>query len=351
MFPSCSYTSHPRKVQSTRKGRPRLGKGPTLPRGLKGGQPPLRQNFPRTRKSLLSEHLSCFLTTSKSESWKRRGTRKQPRPTEPRDSYASGIWIPHSSPSAISNSRSDKVTPRIEQVSTFESPSIKAILRAFSTESVTGPHGRVKVRVSGEADRAEGLPRLRDTDTSLITFREKQRSLALTSLLPTKSPDTRNKRKRDTALQHGKGARSGLDSHTRPTLQDDLTLQARVLTLEWGGDSLGIDSTFGEARPSLRWRRGPRSSAPKVDVITTLEQSLSGTSPEPATSEASADHLPRVPARPEASADRLRRRTCQRTTRLGSGQPGPIFEPTPPLFVLISLPLASARGRAAAGSL
>jgi hypothetical protein len=30
------------------------------------------------------------------------------RPTEPRDSYASGIRIPHSSPSAKSNSRSDK---------------------------------------------------------------------------------------------------------------------------------------------------------------------------------------------------------------------------------------------------
>jgi hypothetical protein len=34
------------------------------------------------------------------------------------------------------------------------------------------------VRVSGKADRAEGLLRLRDTDTSLITFREKQLSLA-----------------------------------------------------------------------------------------------------------------------------------------------------------------------------
>jgi hypothetical protein len=30
------------------------------------------------------------------------------RSTEPRDSYASGIWIPHSSPSVKSNSRSDK---------------------------------------------------------------------------------------------------------------------------------------------------------------------------------------------------------------------------------------------------
>jgi hypothetical protein len=30
-----------------------------------------------------------------------------------------------------------------------------------------------RVHVSGKADRAEGLLRLRDTDTSLITFREK----------------------------------------------------------------------------------------------------------------------------------------------------------------------------------
>jgi hypothetical protein len=42
------------------------------------------------------------------------------------------------------------------------------------------------VRVSGKADRAEGFLRLRDTDTSLITFREKQLSLAQTILLPTK---------------------------------------------------------------------------------------------------------------------------------------------------------------------
>jgi hypothetical protein len=149
----------------------------------------------------------------------------------------------------------------------------------------------VKVRVSGEADRAEGLPRLRDTDTSLITFREKQLSLALTSLLQTKSPDTRNKRKRDAALQRSKGVRSGLDGRTRPTLQDDLTLQARVLTLEGGGDTLDIDGTFGEARPSLGRRRGPRASTPKDDVVTTPERSLSGTSPEPARAGGSAGHL------------------------------------------------------------
>jgi hypothetical protein len=61
------------------------------------------------------------------------------------------------------------VIPRTEQVFTFRSSSAEAILRAFSTESVTEPHGRVRVRVSGKADRAEGILRLWDTDTSLIT--------------------------------------------------------------------------------------------------------------------------------------------------------------------------------------
>jgi hypothetical protein len=92
----------------------------------------------------------------------------------------------------------------------------------------------VKVRVSGKADRAEGLPRLRDTDTSLITFREKQLSPAQTSLLPTKSPDARNKRKGDAALQHSEGVFSGLSGRRRHTLRDNLILQARVFTLEEG---------------------------------------------------------------------------------------------------------------------
>jgi hypothetical protein len=44
------------------------------------------------------------------------------------------------------------VIPRTEQVFTFGSSSTEAILRAFSTASVTEPHGRVRVRVSGKAD-------------------------------------------------------------------------------------------------------------------------------------------------------------------------------------------------------
>jgi hypothetical protein len=70
------------------------------------------------------------------------------------------------------------VIPRTEQVFTLESSSTEAILRAFSTASVAEPYGRAWVRVSGKADRAEGFLRLRDTDISLITFREKQLSLA-----------------------------------------------------------------------------------------------------------------------------------------------------------------------------
>jgi hypothetical protein len=66
---------------------------------------------------------------------------------------------------------------------------------------------------------------------------------------------------------------------------------------------------------------------------------------------ASASRPQRAPARPEASAGQLQHQSRQRTTRLGSGQPGFIFEPTLPLFMLTSLPLASAHRRAARGSL
>jgi hypothetical protein len=135
----------------------------------------------------------------------------------------------------------------------------------------------VKVRVSGKADRAEGLLHLRDTDTSLITFREKQLSLAQTSLLPTKKVQTLKIRGKETQLYNA--------------------ARARVFMLEGGCNTLGIDDTFSEDRPSLGRRRGPETSP--------------GSRPEqaarPVASWASANHLPRAPARPEASADRLRR--------------------------------------------
>jgi hypothetical protein len=44
---------------------------------------------------------------------------------------------------------------------------------------------------------------------------------------------------------------SGLGGRRRHMLQDNLIPQARVLTLEGGSSTLGIDDTFGEVRPSL----------------------------------------------------------------------------------------------------
>jgi hypothetical protein len=110
---------------------------------------------------------------------------------------------------------------------------------------------------------------------------------------------------------------SGLGGRRRHTLQDTLILQARVLTLEGGSSTLGIDDNFGEVRPSLGRRRGPKIPTLKDDVIATPGPSLLGTSPgirpeqaaRPVTSGASANHLPRALARPEASTDQLRRRS------------------------------------------
>jgi hypothetical protein len=39
--------------------------------------------------------------------------------------------------------------------------------------SITESYGRVRAHVSGKADRAEGLLRLQDMDTSLVTFYDK----------------------------------------------------------------------------------------------------------------------------------------------------------------------------------
>jgi hypothetical protein len=170
------------------------------------------------------------------------------------------------------------VIPRTEQVFTFGSSSAEAILRAFSTASVTEPHGRVRVRVSGKADRAEGLLRLRDTDTSLVTFREKQLSLAQTSLLPTKEVQILETRGKETQLYNTARVCFGFGGRRKHTLQDDPILEAQVLTLEGGGNTLGIDDTFGEVRPSLGRRHDPRSSTLKDDVVATPGQSVPGSS-------------------------------------------------------------------------
>jgi hypothetical protein len=171
------------------------------------------------------------------------------------------------------------VIPRTEQVFTFGSSSAEAILRAFPTASVTEPHGRVRVRVSGKADRAEGLLRLWDTDTSLITFREKQLSLAQIFSVTNKKVQIIEARGKETQLYNTVRVCLGLGGRRKHTLQDNPILQARILMAEGSGSTLGIDDTFGEVRPSLGRRRGPRISTLKDDIITTPGPSLPGSSP------------------------------------------------------------------------
>jgi hypothetical protein len=71
----------------------------------------------------------------------------------------------------------------------------------------------------------------------------------------------------------------GLGGRRKHALQDNPILQAQILTLEGSSSTLGVDNTFGEVRPSLGRRRGPKISAPKDDVIATPGPSLPGSSP------------------------------------------------------------------------
>jgi hypothetical protein len=61
----------------------------------------------------------------------------------------------------------------------------------------------------------------------------------------------------------------GLGGRRKHTLQDNPILQARISIVEGSSSTLGVDYTFGEVRPSLGRRRGPRISTLKDDVIIT----------------------------------------------------------------------------------
>jgi hypothetical protein len=129
----------------------------------------------------------------------------------------------------------------------------------------------------------------------------------------------------------------------------------------WRGSSstLGVNSTFGEVRPSLGRQHGRRISASKDDVSTmpglSPPGSPPGIRPEQTARSAAPKPQPAVPrghasARLMALATRLRRWSRQWTARPGSGRRSPLFEPTLPLSTLTPLPPASAHRRAAEGS-
>jgi hypothetical protein len=180
------------------------------------------------------------------------------------------------------------------------------------------------VHVSGKADRAEGFLRLWDTDTSLITFREKQLSLAQTILLPTnKSRYSKQEEKKRSFTTRRWCVWASAAAENIHTLQDNPILQARILTVEGSSSTLGVNYTFGEVRPSLGRRRGPRISTLKDDVIITPGPSPPGSSPRIRLEQAARLVTPRPrPAVPRRHQPGPRPRQINSGVGPANGRPG-----------------------------
>jgi hypothetical protein len=93
------------------------------------------------------------------------------------------------------------------------------------------------------------------------------------------SPDTRNKRKRNAALQHADnmfGPRRPRKTYAHYKINRSCRLGPR----RRGSSSiLGVNNTFGEVRPSLGRLRGRGISTPKDDISTVPGPSPPGSSP------------------------------------------------------------------------
>jgi hypothetical protein len=80
------------------------------------------------------------------------------------------------------------------------------------------------------------------------------------------SPDTRNKRQRNTALQHDDsmfGPRRPQKTYAHYKMNQSCRLRRRR---RGSSSTLGVNPTFGEVRPSLGRQHGRRVSTPKDDV-------------------------------------------------------------------------------------
>jgi hypothetical protein len=179
------------------------------------------------------------------------------------------------------------------------------------------------VRVSGKADRAKGFLRLRDTDTSLITFREKQLSLAQTILLLTKKSRYSKREGKKAQLYNTARVCLGLSGRRKHMLQDNPILEARILTAEGSSNTLGVDYTFGEVRPSLGRRHGRRISTLKDDVIISPGPSPPGSPPRIRLEQAARLVTPRPrPAVPRRHQPGPRPRQTNSGVGPANGRPG-----------------------------
>jgi hypothetical protein len=142
---------------------------PTLPRGLEGGTPSAsifssEKSFTRTSFALFDCVDNRILKTSERD-LERQGRPSRGTPTPPGYGY-----LTHHLPRKVAHARiSDSAT---KQVLTLKNSSTKTTFVLFDYID-NGILKTTREHVSGKADRAEGILHLRDTDTSLITFREK----------------------------------------------------------------------------------------------------------------------------------------------------------------------------------
>jgi hypothetical protein len=209
------------------------------------------------------------------------------------------------------------------------------------------------VRVSGKADRAEGLLSLRDTDTSLITFREKQLSLTQTILLPTKKSrySKQEEKKHSFTTRRGCVWASAAAENTHYKIIRSCRLGS--------GQLKGAATPSASTTPSLGRRRGPRISILKDNVITKHGPSPPGSSPRIRPEQAARPVTPRPrPAVLRGHQPGPRPRRINSGVGPANGRPSQapanqvfFFEPALPLSMLTPLPLASAHRRAAAGFL
>jgi hypothetical protein len=158
-------------IKSNHQGRISLASAkPDPPSGARRGEPPLRQNFPR--KSFLPKEKFSTKTTfdyidnetlkTSERARKRQGQPSRGTPTPPGYGY-----LTHHLPRKVTHARISGSI--IEQVLNAW---VENDFRAFDYID-SRVLKMTRVHVSGKANRAEGLLRLWDTNTSLITFHEK----------------------------------------------------------------------------------------------------------------------------------------------------------------------------------
>jgi hypothetical protein len=248
---------------------------------------------------------------------------------------------------------------RTEQVFTFESSSAGAILRDFSTASVTEPLWTGK-----SARKRQGRPS-RGTPTPpgygyLTHHLPREATLArIDNSITDKKVQILETRGKETRLYNTARVCLGLGGRRKHTLQDDPILQARIMTVEGSSSTLGVNNTFGEIRPSLGRRRGPRISTLKDDFITKPGPSPPWSSPRIQPEQAARLVTPRPrPAVLQGHQPGPRPRQINSGVGPANGRPGQapadqvfFFKPTLPLSMLTPLPLASAHRRAVEGFL